>query len=292
MGNLSGKVALLSGGARGQGRSHAVHFAREGADVVVFDACSDIKTIPYPLGTAQDLAETVRLVESFGRRIIARRADVRHSVEIDAVVAEALEEFGHIDIVVANAGVQSFAPAWKLSEAEWDDVVDIDLSGVWRTVKAVVPAMLERGRGGSIILTSSFAGLHALPNLVHYNAAKHGVTGLAKAFAVELAPHGIRVNSLHPATVRTPMIDNESFINLVVGSGGRTLTDVAPQMQHLYALPVPWLEVEDISKAIVFLASDDSRYVTGIALPIDAGGQAPFKLPHQLAKVPAADAET
>ena len=288
MGKLTGKVALISGGARGQGRSHAVHFAREGADIVTFDVCKDIPTVPYPMATAADLAETVRLVEALDRRIIARRADVRESTQIDAVVAETLEVFGHIDIVVANAGIQSVAPAWTLREAEWHDVIDVNLSGVWRTVKAVVPAMLARGRGGSIILISSFAGLHALPNLVHYTAAKHGVTGLAKAFAVELAPHGIRVNSVHPATVRTPMIDNKFFIDVVVGSGGRTLADVAPQMQHLYALPVPWMEVEDISRALVVLGSDESRYITGIALPIDAGGQAPFKLPHQLDGMPAA----
>ncbi|GAA3071326.1 mycofactocin-coupled SDR family oxidoreductase [Pseudonocardia yunnanensis] len=288
MGKLSGKVALISGGARGQGRSHAKHFALEGADVVVFDVCSDTATAPYPMATDEDLAETVRLVESLDRRIIARRADVRDSAQIDAVVAEALEEFGHIDIVVANAGIENFAPAWELREAAWDDVIDVNLSGVWRTVKAALPAMLKRRRGGSIVLTSSFAGLHALPNMAHYNAAKHGVTGLAKAFAVELAPHGIRVNSVHPATVRTPMIDNEYFIDFVVGSTGRTLADVALRMQHLYALPVPWLEVEDVSKALVFLASDDTRHITGIALPIDAGGRAPFRLPH----LPAATSAT
>jgi NAD(P)-dependent dehydrogenase (short-subunit alcohol dehydrogenase family) len=258
MGRLSGKVALISGGARGQGRSHAVHLAREGADIVTFDVCS------------------------VNGRIIARRADVRFSTQIDAVVAEAIEVFGHIDIVVANAGIQSVAAAWTLREAEWEDVIDVNLSGAWRTVKAAVPAMLEQRRGGSIIFISSFAGLHALPNLVHYNAAKHGITGLSKAFALELAPHGIRVNSVHPATVRTPMVDNRYFIERVFGSSGRTLADVVPQMQHLHALPVPWMEVEDISRAVVYLGSDEARRITGIALPIDAGSQAPFKLPHQL----------
>jgi SDR family mycofactocin-dependent oxidoreductase len=272
MGRVEGKVAFITGGARGQGRSHAVRLAEEGADVVVVDACEEVPTSGYAMATTADLEETADMVEALGRRVVARQADVREQRALDAVVAEALDELGPIEIVSANAGVASFAPTWELTDDQWQDVIDIDLTGVWRTVKAVAPSMLEAGRGGSIVLTSSAGGIQGIQNFGHYVAAKHGVIGLMKTLANEVAGHRIRVNAVVPGTVLTPMAINEPAMRLFRPDIEHpTLEDVRDAMQSMHALPVPWLEPVDVSNAIVWLSSDEARYVTGVVLPIDAG---------------------
>jgi len=281
VGRVEGKVAFITGAARGQGRSHALRLAEEGADIIAVDICQDIATVPYGGATDADLAETVKQVEALDRRIVAQQADVRDLGALQRVVDEGLSQFGHIDIVCANAGIASFAPALELTEEVWQDVVDINLTGVWKTVKAAAPAMVERGQGGSIILTSSIAGLIAFPNLAHYTAAKHGVTGLMRTLAVELAPQHIRVNSVHPTTVDTPMVSNEPVWGLFLGGvQGATREQAAEGMKALNAMPVPWVEAVDISNAVLYLASDESRYVTGTTTVIDAGAMQPFKVPQ------------
>lgn len=280
-GRLAGKVAFITGAARGQGRAHAVRFAQEGADVVIVDHCQQIDTIPYALATADDLDETARLVKDQGRRVVSVQADVRDLSSLEHAHQVAVEEFGGIDILVANAGVGSFGPALEITEQQWQDVIDVDLTGVWKTARTVVPDMVERG-GGSVILTSSVAGLVAFLNLSHYTAAKHGVVGLMKALAAELAPHHIRVNSIHPTTVDTPMIDNIETRELFLpGVPNPDRAVAAELMKGLNALPIPWIEDVDVSNAALWLASDEARYVTGVALPIDAGATAPYKIPHQ-----------
>jgi len=283
MGRVQGKVAFITGAARGQGRSHALRLAEEGADIIAVDICEDVATVPYGGATEADLAETAKEVEALDRRIVARKADVRDLAALTAVAAEGVAEFGGIDIVCANAGIGSFAPALDLDEETWQNVVDINLTGVWKTVKATAPGMVERGQGGSIILTSSIAGLIAFPLLAHYTAAKHGVTGLMRTLAVELAPHNIRVNSVHPTTVDTPMVANEAIWGLFLGGvQGATREQAAGGMTALNAMRVPWVEARDISNAVLYLASDEARYVTGTTTVIDAGAMQPFKIPHSV----------
>lgn len=281
-GRLAGKVAFVTGAARGQGRAHAVRFAQEGADIILVDHCGQIGTVPYALATPDDLAETVRQVEQCGAGTLSVQCDVRDLVALERAHDVAIDRFGHVDVLVANAGVGSFGPALEITEQQWQDVIDIDLTGVWKTVRAVVPSMVARGQGGSVILTSSVAGLVAFLNLAHYTAAKHGVTGLMRALAAELAPHRIRVNSIHPTTVDTPMIDNAETRELFLPGVENPNRELASElMKGLNALPVPWIESIDVSNAALWLASDEARYVTGVALPIDAGATAPYKVPHQ-----------
>ncbi|MTD56602.1 mycofactocin-coupled SDR family oxidoreductase [Amycolatopsis pithecellobii] len=280
MGRVDGKVALITGAARGQGRSHAVRLAGEGADIIAVDRCRQLETVRYPMATPADLAETARLVEQQGRRVLAREADVRDLPRLREVVAEGLAGFGRLDIVVANAGIGVIAPVWEITEDEWRDMFDVNLTGVWKTVTATVPALIEQGEGGSIILTSSLSGLIAEPNLAHYTAAKHGVNGLMKVLAQELAPHFIRVNSVNPCTVDTPMIQNETIKDLFNGGRqGATEADFRAVATELNALPLPWIDAADVSNAVVHLACDESRYVTGIVHVIDAGAQSPAKVP-------------
>jgi SDR family mycofactocin-dependent oxidoreductase len=263
-GRLEGKVALVSGAARGQGRSHAVRMAQEGADVIAFDVCRQLGTVPYPMATSEDLKETVRLVEDLDRRIVAREADVRDLAGVQAVVDEGVSQFGRLDVVSANAGIAGFAEnAWSLTEDQWEEMIAVNLSGVWRTVKAAVPKMIEAGNGGSIVLTSSTAGVKGMAGATHYVTAKHGVVGLMRALANELAPHMIRVNTVHPTGVNTPMIHNE-FMDQVLSD-----PEAGSLLQN--ALPVAEVEPVDISNAIVWLSSDEARYVTGVMLPVDAG---------------------
>lgn len=280
MQRLEGKVALITGAARGQGRAHAVGLAEEGADIIAVDICRDVETVPYPGATEDDLALTVKLVEALGRRISATVADVRDLSALQAAVSRGIDTFGGIDVVIANAGIGTFGPALELDEQTWQTMLDVNLTGVWKTVKAAAPAMLERGRGGSIILISSVAGLIAYPNEAHYVAAKHGVTGLMRTLAVELAPHGIRVNSVHPGSVDTPMVANPQSWKLFTGVDGATREQAAAIMTGMNALRVPWLKDSDITPAIVYLASEESRYVTGTTTVIDAGAILPFKIPH------------
>jgi SDR family mycofactocin-dependent oxidoreductase len=263
-GRLEGKVALISGAARGQGRSHAVRMAQEGADIIAFDACRQFDTVPYPLATPEDLAETVKRVECLGRRIMAREADVRDSAAVQALVDDGVREFGRLDVVCANAGIGGVAEnTWTITEDQWEEMIGIDLTGAWKTVKAAVPAMIEAGNGGSIVITSSAAGLKGLPGAAHYVSAKHGLVGLMRTLANELAPHFIRVNTVHPTGVNTPMVVNDFMAQAMSSADG------AINLQN--ALPVEMVEPVDVSNAIVWLASEEARYVTGVSLPVDAG---------------------
>ncbi|MGY1690831.1 mycofactocin-coupled SDR family oxidoreductase [Geodermatophilus sp. SYSU D01105] len=273
MGRVEGKVAFITGAARGQGRSHAIRLAEEGADIIAVDLCAQVDTVPYPMATPEDLAETVEAVEALDRRIVATQADVRDLGAIRAVVDQGVAELGRLDIVSANAGIASTGTTTSdISEESWADMVDINLTGVWHTTKACVPHMVEAGNGGSIVLTSSAAGLMAYPGIGHYVAAKHGVVGLMRTLALELAPHMIRVNSIHPTQVDTDMIQNETIWGLFAPDDPHPSREAfAPVSQEMNALPIPWVEARDISNALLFLASDEARYITGVALPVDAG---------------------
>lgn len=273
-GRVEGKVAFITGAARGQGRSHAVRLAEEGADIIAVDVCRRIGTNEdIPASSPEDLAETVELVKGLNRRIVAAEADVRDHDELKAVVDNGVEQLGGLDVVVANAGIgNGGATLDKTSEADWDDMIGVNLSGVWKTVKAAVPQLISGGKGGSIILTSSVGGLKAYPHTGHYIAAKHGVVGLMRTFAVELGQHSIRVNSVHPTNVNTPLFMNEGTMKLFrpdLENPGPDDMAVVAQMMHV--LPVGWVEPRDISNAVLFLASDEARYVTGLPMTVDAG---------------------
>lgn len=282
MGQLDGKVAFITGAARGQGRSHALRLAREGADIIGVDLCEQVGTVQYAMSTPEDLAQTAKEVEDLDRRIVTRQADVRDKRSLQEAFDAGVAELGRVDIILANAGIANQVGGEPEDEERgWQDVIDINLTGAWKTVKATVPHMIEAGRKGSVILTSSVAGLIAFPNLAHYTAAKHGVTGLMRVFAIELAGHGIRVNSIHPATVDTPMVSNPFSYELFLGGvKGATREEAALGMAPMNALNIPWVETIDVSNAVLYLASDESRYVTGTTSVIDAGAMAPFKIPH------------
>jgi (+)-trans-carveol dehydrogenase len=271
-GRVQGKVAFITGAARGQGRSHAVRLAQEGADIIAVDHCADIKTVGYPMATADDLAETVRQVEALDRRIVARRADVRDTESLRAAVDAGVAELGRLDIVCANAGILSNGQSHELSEETWAEMININLSGVWRTCKVAIPHLIAGGRGGSIVLTSSVAGLRSYSGVSHYVSAKHGVVGLMKTLAQELAPHRVRVNTVNPTQVDTDMIQNESMYHLFCPDiEAPTREDFAAASAATILLPVDWVESIDVSNAVLFLASDEARYITGVALPVDAG---------------------
>ncbi|MER6081777.1 mycofactocin-coupled SDR family oxidoreductase [Streptomyces sp. NPDC001833] len=262
---MEGKVALITGGARGQGRSHAVRLAEEGADVVVTDVCHDISAeLPYSLASKDELEETVKLVRETGRRCISVQADVRSIAEMRAAVDATREEFGRLDTVVANAGVMSIGAAWELSDEAWDVTVDVNLKGPWNTVRAAAPWMIEQGEGGSIVITSSAAGIRGHVPYAHYVASKHGVVGLMKALSNELAPHRIRVNTVHPTGV--------SDTGITVGVPIEELAAREPLFALVAMNPLaPYVEPRDISNAVLFLASDEARYVTGLQFTVDAG---------------------
>jgi (+)-trans-carveol dehydrogenase len=271
---VEGKVAFVTGAARGQGRSHAVSLAREGADIIAVDIAAQIDTVPFPMARPDDLKETVRQVEALGRRIVAVQADVRDYDALKQAVDDGVTELGRLDIVVANAAIATFGPADKMSEDQWRDVIDVDLTGVWHTVKAAIPHIRTGGRGGSIVLVSSAIALGAGRNVVTYVAAKHGVVGLMKSFALELGAESIRVNSIHPGNCNTEMLHNEALYTLYAPDlppNERTLETIKPRMQASNALPTPWVEPEDISNAVLFLTSDEGRFITGVTLAIDAG---------------------
>ena len=272
MGRLEGKVAFITGAARGQGASHAVRMAEEGADIIAVDICRDYATVPYPMATEADLAETVKEVEALDRRIVATQADVRDYGAVKAALDDGVAQLGRLDIVSANAGIASFGRAEELPEQTWQDMIDTNLTGVWHAAKAAIPHLIAGGRGGSIVLTSSAAGLKAYANVAHYVSAKHGVVGLMRTLALELAPHMIRVNSLHPTQVDTDMVMNEFTFKLFSpDKQNPTIEDFGPASQAMNALPIPWVEPVDISNALLFLASDEARYITGVTLPVDAG---------------------
>jgi (+)-trans-carveol dehydrogenase len=271
-GRVEGKVAFVTGAARGQGRSHAVRLAEEGADIIAVDICDQIATVPVPLGRSEELDETACLVKDLGRRIVAAQADVRDHARLVEVLSAGVAELGRLDIVVANAGIYSHGLLADLSEEAWQDMIDVNLTGVWHTCKAAIPHLMAGGRGGSMILTSSSVGIRAVPNLGHYAAAKHGVVGLMRTLALELAPYSIRVNSIHPGCVDTVMVNNPSLYSMLMPDVEQPTRAMAAEVfQSLNALPVPWADPRDISHAVLFLASDEARYVTGAALPVDAG---------------------
>jgi SDR family mycofactocin-dependent oxidoreductase len=274
MGKLDGKVAFITGAARGQGRSHALRLAQEGADIIAVDICAQVDSVGYPLATPEDLAETVRQVEALDRRIVASPADVRDSAALKRAVDEGVAELGRLDIVLANAGIASFATVEELTDELWDDMIDVNLTGVFKTVRAAVPHLRSHGQGGAIVITSSTAGIKGMANLAHYVAAKHGVVGLMKTLANELAPDMIRVNSVHPTSVDTDMIHNDQIYGLFVPdkpASEVTRDEAGEVFQALNALPIRWVDPVDISNAILFLVSDDARYITGVQLPVDAG---------------------
>ena len=272
-GRLEGKTAFITGAARGVGRSHALRLAKEGAAIVAVDSCGPIEAVPYSMPDEKDLDETRNLVDQAGGSIITRVADVREQSALDAAVADGIALFGRIDIVVANAGVNGqMAPACEITEAAWQTVIDIDLTGVWHTVKAAAPAMIQAEEGGSIVLTSSVGGAKGFANVAPYIAAKHGVIGLMRSLARELASQHIRVNAVLPTTVDTPMIRNDALVELFCPDlETPTLDDVLPRLAALNEMQVPWVEAIDISNAVLWLASDEARYITGVALPVDAG---------------------
>ena len=272
MGRVQGKVALITGAARGQGRSHAVRLAEEGADIIAVDICADVAGIRYSMATPEDLAQTAKLVEDCDRRIVTAIADVRDYGQLKAAVDQGVATLGRLDIVAATAGVTSYYPSWKLPEEGWDAVVDTNLKGVWHTCKAAIPHLIDGGRGGAIIITSSTAGLRGIANLAHYSAAKTGLVGLMRSMAGELAPHNIRVNTVHPTAVDTDMVHNKATYDLFIPEpADRNRDGVAGPMQALNMLPIPWVDPRDISNAVLFLASDEGRYITGARLPVDAG---------------------
>ncbi|WP_024440113.1 mycofactocin-coupled SDR family oxidoreductase [Mycobacterium sp. UM_WGJ] len=273
-GRVAGKVALITGAARGQGRSHAVRLAQEGADIIAVDVCARISSNEdIPAATPDDLAETADLVKGLDRRIVTAQVDVRDFDALKAAVDGGVEQLGRLDVIVANAGIGNGGETLdKTSEADWQDMIDVNLSGVWKTVKAAVPHLISGGNGGSIVLTSSVGGLKAYPHTGHYIAAKHGVVGLMRTFAVELGQHFIRVNSVHPTNVNTPLFMNEGTMKLFrpdLENPGPDDMAVVAQLMHV--LPIGWVEPVDISNAVLFLASDEARYVTGLTLTVDAG---------------------
>jgi (+)-trans-carveol dehydrogenase len=271
-GRVAGKVALITGAARGQGRSHALRLAAEGADIIALDICRQIESVPYPMATPEDLEETARQVKELGQNVVTHEVDVRDGEALVAAVNDGVRQLGRLDIVVANAGVMSIGPSFELPEQAWSELIDVNLSGVWRTTKAAVPHLIAGGNGGSIVLTSSIAGLIGQPGLGHYVAAKHGVVGLMKTLALELAPLNIRVNTVNPTCVDTKMIMNEATYRVFLPDDPHPTRDkFAVPAGEMNALPVPWIESSDVSNAVLFLASDEARYITGISLPVDAG---------------------
>ncbi|MCT7661129.1 mycofactocin-coupled SDR family oxidoreductase [Mycobacterium deserti] len=276
VGRVAGKVAFITGAARGQGREHAIRLAEEGADIIAVDVCDDIEGLGYPMATDDDLADTARFVEKSGRRIVTAKADVRDVDSLRAALERGVAELGAVDIVVANAGISGTpAPAAMIEQSAWQTMLDINLTGVWHTVKAALPHMTNGG--GSIILVSSMLGLRGGGYMAHYASAKHAVVGLMHSLANELAPQWIRVNSIHPGNIRTPMLDNEQFIRtLRPDLADPTLDDAAQIIGSFHMLPQPLIEPRAVSNAILFLASDEAQYITGAALPIDAGAVAKF----------------
>ena len=263
-GRVEDKVAFITGAARGMGRSHAVRLAEEGADIIAVDVLVDYPNVGYPMGTEEDLEVTVRLVEATGRRIVARRADVRDPGALAAALEDGVAELGRLDVVCANAGIVTLQRWDEVTPQIWQDTIDTNLTGVWNTLTAAAPHLI-RGGGGSMIAISSAAGLKGQPFLTPYVATKHGVVGIARSLAHELAKHHIRVNTVHPTGVDTPML---------AGVGGlEALINHEPELGSIFVntYPVELIEALDISNAVLFLASDEARYITGLALTVDAG---------------------
>ncbi|EON34917.1 MULTISPECIES: mycofactocin-coupled SDR family oxidoreductase [Gordonia] len=274
MGKLEGKVAFITGAARGQGRSHAVRLAQEGADIIAVDISQQVDTVPYDTARPGDLEETVRQVEALDRRIVAAEADVRDLSALQKAADDGMAQLGRIDIVLANAGINTMAPTLEMDETMWQTMIDINLTGVWKTVRAAAPHIVAGGRGGSIVLTSSLAAMWANENIAHYSAAKAGLIGMMQVLAKELAPQSIRVNTVHPTTVATEMILNDATYRLFRPDlENPSRADFEEAARELNRLPIAMVEPVDISNAILYLVSDDGRYVTGTTHVVDAGGR-------------------
>ena len=274
---LQGRVAFVTGAARGQGRAYAVRLAREGADLVISDICAPVSdSVPYAASAPEDLQETMRLVEAEGRKVLARQVDIRDDTAVRALVADAVQQFGRLDILVANAGVLSWGRLWELTDEQWNAVIDTNLTGTWRTLRAVIPAMIEAGNGGSIIIVSSAGGIKATPGNAHYSASKHGLTALTNALAIELGEYSIRVNSIHPYSIATPMIENDAMLGIL---------GAHPAFLHSYA-PMPYqplvkdskkakrndfMSAEEAAEVVVWLAGDNSGVLSGSQIVIDRG---------------------
>jgi SDR family mycofactocin-dependent oxidoreductase len=273
---LEGRVAFITGAARGQGRAHAIRLASEGADIIAIDICAPIsETITYPMATSEELAETVRAVEATGRKVLAREVDIRDLIALQQVVADGVEQFGRLDILVANAGVLSWGRIWEMSEEQWDTVIDVNLNGTWRTIRAVVPAMIEAGNGGSIIIVSSSAGLKATPGNAHYSASKHGLTALTNSLALEAGEFGIRVNSIHPYSIETPMVEKDAMM-AIFAKYPSYLHSFAPMPYH----PVnhdgkkglqEFMTPDDVADVVAWLAGDGSTTISGSQIAVDRG---------------------
>lgn len=273
MGMLEGQVAFITGGSRGQGRAHAITCAREGADVIIMDTLNQIASVQYPMAQQADFDETVRQVEALDRRIVSAEGDVRSQQDLDAAVAKGIAELGRIDILIANAGIFSLGPSWELSDETWDDMIGVNLTGVWKSAKSVIPHMMERGTG-SIVITSSINGLEPGVNYAHYCSAKYGVVGLMKTLALELAPHGIRVNSIHPGAVLTPMTSWQGAWDMMSGkpSGEGTEEDMLEAGYRFHALKGNgFMSPQRIADTALYLNSELASSVTGVTIPVDAG---------------------
>lgn len=267
------KVALVTGGARGQGRNHALRLAEQGFDVIVVDACHDIDTVPYPLATEDDLRETVRLVESTGQRAFSAVADIRELAALQAAVGEGVERMGRLDVVIANAGISSPAATLEMSEQQWQTMIDVNLTGAWNTARAAVPAVIAGERGGSVIFIGSLAALSATANTAHYSAAKAGVAALMRVLAAELAAKQIRVNAIHPTTVATEMVINEATFRLFRPDLAEpTREDFDAAARTLNKMRIAALDADDITATVLHLVGESGRYITGQALVVDAGG--------------------
>jgi SDR family mycofactocin-dependent oxidoreductase len=273
-GRLAGQVAFVSGAARGQGRGHALALASEGAGIIAVDACAPIATVPYPLGTKEDLQETAERVAALGVQVIHGVVDVRDLAGLENFVSDAVGALGRLDVVCANAGISTPSPTLTMTEETWQTTIDINLTGVWKTCRATVPHIIAGERGGAVIITSSSATSMISGNIAHYTASKHGLIGFMRVLAKELAPHRIRVNTLHPTGVRTPMIFNEPMYRLFrpdLEDPGQEDFESVARTHH--ALGVSSVEPADVSAAVIYLAASSGRYVTGTTLMLDAGGQ-------------------
>jgi (-)-trans-carveol dehydrogenase len=272
VGKLDGKVAFITGAARGQGQNHAIRLAEQGADIIAVDVCASLDTVPYEGPTPADLEATAEAVRATGRRIVARQADVRDLTALQAVVEEGVKEFGRLDIILANAGIVTYGELVDLDEQTWQEMIDVNLTGVWKTVRAACPAMIEAGNGGAIVLTSSTAGLKALHTLGHYVAAKHGVIGLMRNLANELAPHKIRANAIAPTNVDTIMLQNPGVYKMFRPDLEEpTAEDAYSGFVEHHLIKEPWVERDDVTNAILWLVSDEGRYVTGTTISVDLG---------------------
>jgi SDR family mycofactocin-dependent oxidoreductase len=266
-GTLQGRVAFITGAARGQGRAHAARLAREGADIIALDICAPVSdSISYPAATPEDLAETVRAVEAEGRKVLARQVDIRDDAAVRQLVADGVEQFGRLDILVANAGVLSWGRIWELSDEQWNTVIDVNLTGTFHTLRAAIPAMIKAGNGGVIVVVSSSAGLKATPGNGHYSASKHGLTGLTNSLAIELSEFGIRVNSIHPYSVETPMIEPDLMMQ-VFAKHPHYIHSFGPMLLQ----PKGFMGAAEVSDVVAWLASDGSGTLTGAQIPVDKG---------------------